>query len=39
MPVVTKTEENSELAGIPIAHSFEKNSEKPGVIFLCSLLG
>ncbi|KAI5391246.1 uncharacterized protein LOC127105940 [Lathyrus oleraceus] len=33
-PEVTKTEENSELAGIPIAPSFEKNSEKPGVVFV-----
>ncbi|KAL5073435.1 hypothetical protein RYX36_012419 [Vicia faba] len=33
-PVVTKTEENSELAGIPVAPSTVKNSEEPGVIFV-----
>ncbi|XP_058725379.1 uncharacterized protein LOC131596668 [Vicia villosa] len=33
-PVVAQTEENSELAGIPIAPSIEKNTEEPGVIFV-----
>ncbi|XP_058760446.1 ribosomal RNA small subunit methyltransferase mra1-like [Vicia villosa] len=33
-PIVAKTEENSELAGIPITPSVEKNSQEPGVIFV-----
>ncbi|CAK8575261.1 unnamed protein product [Lathyrus sativus] len=33
-PVVSRTEENSELVGIPIAPSIDKNSEEPGVVFV-----
>ncbi|PNX56587.1 ribosomal RNA small subunit methyltransferase NEP1-like protein, partial [Trifolium pratense] len=33
-PIITEENKNNELIGIPIAPPTQKNSEKPGVIFI-----